>query len=102
MAMSAEFEETLQTWTPSLRGMDAADMLRGDVLDVYRRRSTHRQRACAACGRGDECDALPAATPAALAELQPKLHEEYGFISKYLETDADEGRRLLEARRPRC
>ena len=88
---SEEFINVISTWT------DANEMICADVLKVYRMRSQHTSPRCAACADMNECALLPPLDPSKLPLLQRELCAEYGFISKYLLTERDEGRRLLEA-----
>lgn len=93
MAQSAEFEDTLTTWK---RDWTSDDMLRDDVLAVYRLRSKHTSPACERCSKSDRCPRMPPLPASELPKLQSRHYSEYGLLSKYLLTNADEGRRLLE------
>ena len=90
-APSEEFMDVISEWT------DANEMVGADVLKVYRMRSQHTSPRCAACANMDECALLPPLDASKLSLLQRELCTQCGFISKYLLTDRDEGRRLLEA-----
>merc|ERR1712070_1023879 len=52
---------------------------------------------CARCKKGEACTLLPAATPEQLRELTaPQQADSHGLVNDYLQTEEDEGRRLLE------
>ena len=79
--MSEEFENTMNSWAPSKDGLS---WIEADVADVYRLR-----RALKSTGP------LPAANEATLRELQPLPFTDSGFLSKYLQTNVEEGAVLL-------
>ena len=89
---SDEFFDAMRQWA-------ASDWLQTDLRRIFRRRVRSLPAGAVPPAALDDLPELPAA---ALPSLQREAFVSYGFLSKYLETSAEERERESPTRAPCC